>query len=154
MRGFATYPEWAPGWEPPDGLDRLQHSLWPRSLEQPERWTVVVEAETRLVAVVSFGQARTARAGQGDPIPGLAHLGALFVDREWWGRGVGRGLLVAATSEIAARGYERARLIVPVGNERARELYRQNGWEAVGPWPDDTFGLDLLELRLEPTGRR
>jgi GNAT superfamily N-acetyltransferase len=153
MRGFATYADWAPEWSPPEDLDAHQQALWPRSLEQPDRWTAVVEASDRIVAVCSFAPAMTAPAGEGDPIPGMAHVGALFVDREWWARGIARVLLEAATKEIAVRGFERARLIVPEGNERARRLYARNGWEAVGPWDDDRFGLPLLELRLH-LGRR
>jgi ribosomal protein S18 acetylase RimI-like enzyme len=153
MRGFATYADWAPDWSSPDDLDALQHHGWARSLAQPDRWTAVVEAHGRITAVCSFGQAMTAPGGDGDPIPAMAHVGAVFVDREWWGRGIARALLGVATAEIASRGFEQARLIVPEGNERARRLYARNGWETVGTWDDERLGLPLLELRLR-LGRR
>lgn len=126
-----------------------QREGWPRSLRQDDRWTAVVESSTGTAAVASFGQARTARAGEGEPLPGVAHLGALFVDRDWWGRGVGRALLAAASAEMTERGFRRGRLIVPEGNTRARDLYARGGWETVGPWRDEVFGLPLLELRLD-----
>jgi hypothetical protein len=47
---------------------------------------------------------------------------------------------------MTARAFERARLIVPEGHARARALYAGRGFETVGPWADDTFGLPLLEL--------
>jgi GNAT superfamily N-acetyltransferase len=153
MRGFATYSDWAPDWSPAEDLDAQQRAGWARSLAQPDRWTAVVEAHSRIAAVCSFGPAMTAPAGEGEPIPGMAHVGAVFVDREWWGRGIARALLLAATEEIAARGFQRARLIVPEGHERARRLYARNGWQTVGPWHDERLQLPLLELRL-PLGRR
>jgi GNAT superfamily N-acetyltransferase len=146
MRGFATYPEWAPDWRPPADLAAAQHAGWSRSLLEPERWTVVVEDGADVVAVVSFAQARSAPMGMGEPVPGVAHVGALFVDRAWWGRGVAPALLARATEEMAARGYERGRLIVPERHARARALYARAGWETVGPWSDDRLGLPLLEL--------
>jgi GNAT superfamily N-acetyltransferase len=98
--------------------------------------------------VASFGRAHAELGGGGEPIPGVAHLGALFVDREWWGRGVAPALLRAAVREMTARGFERGRLIVPEGHRRARALYAREGWEPVGPWFDDRFGLPLVELGL------
>jgi GNAT superfamily N-acetyltransferase len=79
----------------------------------------------------------------------VAHVGAVFVARDWWGRGIARTLLAAATAEMTDRGYERARLIVPRDHARARDLYERNGWQTVGPWRDERLGLPLLELGLD-----
>src|SRR4051794_33182136 len=104
MRGFETYREWAPDWEPPASLGAAQLAGWSRSLSERGRWTVVAEedgAGTEPVAVASFAQARTGTGGRGEPIDGLAHLGALFVERRWWGRGVAPALLDAAIAEMS-----------------------------------------------------
>ena len=154
VRGFETYREWAPGWEPPATLPAAQIAGWSRSLAERERWTVVVEehaSPAEPVAVASFAQARTGTGGRGDPIDGLAHLGALFVERRWWGRGVAPALLDAATAEMAARGFARGRLLVPAGHGRARALYARHGWEPVDERFDERIRLPLLELQREVT---
>jgi GNAT superfamily N-acetyltransferase len=160
VRGFDTYREWAPGWDPPATLAAAQVVGWSRSLAERERWTVVVEehaspaepvAVAKPVAVASFAQARTGTGGRAEPIEGLAHLGALFVERRWWGRGVAPALLEAATAEMAARGFARGRLLVPAGHARACALYARHGWEPVDERFDERIGLPLLELRRDLT---
>jgi GNAT superfamily N-acetyltransferase len=154
MRGFATYREWAPEWQPPRALAAAQLAGWSRSLTERDRWTVVVEetaSGAAPVAVASFAQARTKPGGAGEPIAGLAHLGALFVDRRWWGRGVAPALLEAATGEMAARGFERGRLLVPADHARARALYARHGWRPVDQRFDERIGLQLVELALDLT---
>jgi ribosomal protein S18 acetylase RimI-like enzyme len=148
MRGFATYGEWQPGWAPTEELREEQLAAWRSGLRFPDAWTLVAEEDGALVGIARFGQGRT-EPRSGDPVPGLAHLGALFVDPEHWRRGLGRELLTRATDEMRARGYERARLLVPAGNRRARDVYERHGFEAVGDWPEPLMGLALVEYRLE-----
>lgn len=148
MRGFATYSEWEPGWSPTEDLREEQLGAWRSGLRSPDAWTLVAEEDGALAAVTRFGPALTDRRS-GDPIPGVAHLGALFVDPAYWGRGIGRDLLGRATEEMRARGYERARLLVPAGNRRAREVYERHDFTAVGPWPESLLGLAVVEYRLE-----
>jgi RimJ/RimL family protein N-acetyltransferase len=147
MLGFATYTEWAPDWSPTEQLREEQRRAWHEGLTQPEAWTVVAEAGGALIGVARFGPARTDRIG-GDPIRGRAHLGALFVDPEWWGTGVAQALLGDAIREMRERGFDSVRLLVPEGHERARRLYVRHGFEPVGPWPENLFGLRVAELRL------
>jgi ribosomal protein S18 acetylase RimI-like enzyme len=150
MRGFATYGEWEPGWSPSEELRQEQLRAWRAGLLDPDAWTLLAEDGGAVVAVVRFGPARSDHAS-GARVPGLAHLGALFVDPGHWGRGIGRSLLAAATDEMGARGYEGVRLLAPAGNRRARELYERHGFEPLGPWPERLFGIEVIEHRLALT---
>ena len=152
MRGFGTYTDWAGGWAPSEQLREEQHRAWRTGLAQPDAWTSVAEAGGAPIGVVRFSLARTAREG-GEPISGMAHLGALFVEREWWGRGIGGALLRDAIDEMRARGFERVRLLAPEGNQRALDLYRRHGFERLGTSPEPIFGLAVVEHRLELTPR-
>ena len=115
------------GLMPEDGLDGLRPEDRARrydfaSLDPARPKTLVaVEAGT----VLGFATTSPARdedaAGQGE-------LCALYVDPEWWGRGVGRALASAARSELYRFGFRRAVLWVVAGNARARRFYRNDGW--------------------------
>jgi GNAT superfamily N-acetyltransferase len=78
------------------------------------------------------GFATTAPARGSDDIPACGELCALYVDPDWWGRGVGRALLIAARAHLAERGFETAVLWVLSGNERADRFYRRDGWTPDG----------------------
>jgi len=56
----------------------------------------------------------------------------LAVSPSAWGGGVGRALLGAALDVASSRGASAVYLEVRDSNERARRLYRSNGFEEVG----------------------
>jgi GNAT superfamily N-acetyltransferase len=66
------------------------------------------------------------RNGPGEMTEG--ELAALYVDPDWWNRGVGAALLLAARDALFRRGVRRADLWVLAGNERAERFYRIDGW--------------------------
>jgi len=78
-----------------------------------------------LVAVASFSPAPTSLR------PGAAafRLRGMAVDAEHQGQGLGRALLEAASSRLAARG---AAVLWAHLRDSAVDFYRQLGWEVVG----------------------
>ncbi|HEY7025948.1 MAG TPA: GNAT family N-acetyltransferase [Candidatus Limnocylindrales bacterium] len=70
--------------------------------------------------------------GAGPIIPGVCHLGQLFVAPEYWGRGIGLLLLDTVIGEAARRGYVSMDLVVNDDNERAQRLYVRRGFEPTG----------------------
>ena len=83
---------------------------------------------------VGMAQAMEGRAdeGRGAPIPGLAHVGMVFVVPERWSSGVGSLVLDAVLAEARRRGYVRAQLWTGVANHRARPFYERRGWTSTG----------------------
>src|SRR4051794_16264474 len=65
----------------------------------------------------------------GDPRDGS--IWALFVDPAFEGRGIGRALIRAACTSIAAAGHRIAKLSTDPGT-RAERFYLRNGWRAQG----------------------
>ena len=58
----------------------------------------------------------------------VGQLWALYVDPDFWGRGVGKVLITLARSRLVDLGFDEAVLWVLRGNERAERFYRQDGW--------------------------
>ncbi len=86
--------------------------------------TIVVVEEGAIRGFATTGPARDgADAGE---------LMALYVEPEFWSRGLGRALLGAARDRLVQQGYERAVLWVLEGNTRADRFYRADGWSPDG----------------------
>jgi GNAT superfamily N-acetyltransferase len=140
-----TYVSWAPrGWTPPPAAD--PRTMRVQSLAQWAR--VAVDGSGRAVGLVTF---RAARNGDepggpaGQLVPGVAHVGALYVHPARWREGIARALLACAEAAMAAGGYHFARLWTPAGAP-AERFYRACGWA-----PDDRRGLNPW-LGLEVVG--
>jgi GNAT superfamily N-acetyltransferase len=117
-----TWREWTPdGWEPPTP----ESMRWVRQLTATEYWTRVAVEEGRIVGLVSWGPAREGAGWQ--VVPGVAHLGALFVHPDRWRTGVASQLLDAAEAAMREAGYVRARLNTPEGAP-AERFYASRGW--------------------------
>jgi GNAT superfamily N-acetyltransferase len=122
-----TYREFAPaGWEPPPAGS----ARWVAELGRRGEWArVALEAPAGVVGLVAWGPAGT---GPGRaPIPGIAHLSALFVDPRHWCRGIGTRLLDAAIDAMRGAGYARAQLMTIEGSP-AEAFYRAQGWRRDG----------------------
>jgi len=133
-----TYLEWAPaGWTVPEVAPG-----WAERFVGPDRWAhVAVDDAGRLVASVAFRPAHLEPAPApvvGPPLPGVAHLGILFVHPSRWREGVGAAMLELAETAMAERGYVREQLWTPEGAP-AERFYAARGWERDGrrawhPW--------------------
>ncbi|HEX6495671.1 MAG TPA: GNAT family N-acetyltransferase [Acidobacteriaceae bacterium] len=112
--------------------------------------TADVRAPSTMVAVdgdVICGFATTSPARDAD-VPEHGELCALYVDPEWWGRGVGAALISAARGRLLDRGFRNATLWLLDGNARADRFYRMDGWAPDGLRRTDTiWGVTVNEGR-------
>jgi GNAT superfamily N-acetyltransferase len=145
-QGFAGYATFLPaGWTPPASETEAQ-GIRDR-LEQPGAWCVIAQAGAEIAGHTGFLPARESDEMR-TPIPGLAHLWALFVREPWWGSGVAHELHGLALAEALARGYRSMRLFTPAGQARARRFYEREGWttDGVERW-EPMLAFDLVEYR-------
>jgi GNAT superfamily N-acetyltransferase len=104
----------------------------------PDAWFLVAENDA-LVGMAS-GFAGRADDGTGPVVPGLCHLGAVFVEPSRWGEGIGHALVTAAVDRAAALDYRRVQLWTHESNERAQRLYRSHGFAPSGRTKTDDRG--------------
>ena len=83
------------------------------------------------------------RASGGD----VGELHLLHVRPAFWGRGLGRHLLDAATGALAADGHAGAILWVLAANHRARRFYERAGWAADGATAIEHHAVPLEVMR-------
>jgi GNAT superfamily N-acetyltransferase len=151
--GFAGYAAFSPpGWTPP------AHESETRGirdhLERPGAWCAIAHAGGEPAGHVGFVPGLL-RGDPRAPIPGLAHVWALFIREPWWGSGLARELHALAMAEAQARGYRSMRLYTPARQARARRFYEREGWVAAGPpFMQESFGMDVVEYRRELTTPR
>jgi GNAT superfamily N-acetyltransferase len=130
---------------PDDYLDRLLPE------ERARRYTFGgLDEPATIVATQAgaiYGFATTAPSRD----PGTRNQGelcALYVDPDWWDRGVGSALESAARAQLMQRGFANAVLWILEGNSRAARFYRTHGW-----MPDDmrrtdaVWGVTVNEVR-------
>jgi len=88
-------------------------------------------------------------APAGDPdVPEHGELCALYVDPEWWRRGVGSALAKEARGQLYESGFRQALAWVLSGNERADRFYRTDGWIPDGLCRSaSAWGITVDEIR-------
>jgi GNAT superfamily N-acetyltransferase len=139
-----SYLHWAPpGWTPPEVA-----AGWSARLGEPGRWSLCALAgDEEIVAYASFRPARHAEtpgAAGGSPVPGLAHVAALYVHPSRWRQGLGAAMLARAEAAMRSRAYGAAQLWTPEGAP-AERFYVAHGWRRDGRsgW-DDWLGLQMV----------
>lgn len=81
-------------------------------------------------------------------MPGYGELGALYVDPQHWGKGLGGALLSAARAQMFEHGFRNAILWVLTGNVRAERFYQNDGWAADGIRRKAVvWGIEVDEIR-------
>jgi len=87
-------------------------------------------------------------AGRRHRYAGCGELGALYVDPDYWGRGIGTVLVRAARARLRDQGFREAMLWLLAGNARGERFYRADGWVANGITRKDVvWGVEVDELR-------
>jgi GNAT superfamily N-acetyltransferase len=127
-----SYRAWAPpGWEPPPPGRELDR--WRGRITDGSWWTrIAVEPSGRVVGLVCFTQAIAQRTPSGlDPIPGRAHVSAVFTHPERWREGIAAGMLAIAEEAMRAAGYVDVQLWTP-REAPARRFYEAQGWRHDG----------------------
>ena len=92
----------------------------------------------------------------GSRIPRLCHRRELGISvlRDYWGRGVGTGLMERMVDFARKAGMEQLTLGVRSDNDRAKALYRRFGFVPCGTWPGyikidgQRYDVDLMYLEL------
>lgn len=86
-----------------------------------------------------------------DPdLAAFGELAALYVDPEYWGRGIGMALISAARAQLVKLGFGNALLWVLEGNIRADRFYRNDQWTPDGLQRTDTmWGITVNEIRYQ-----
>jgi GNAT superfamily N-acetyltransferase len=103
---------------------------WREVFDEPESRPYLAEVEDRVVGVLSVGQ---------------SELYAIYVQPDWWGKGVGQALLDKAEA-LLGETCDEAELTVLVGNSRARRFYERNGWRFAEQVVEPHFGGELTEV--------
>jgi len=127
----ASHRAWA-GDDLPMPSEEGEELEWELRLARTGAWVRVAEDEAGggILGTIAVARAQVA-ADDPTPVPGLAHVSALFVDPDHWRRGIARALLEAAEDAMRAAGYDRAQLWTLEGSP-AERLYRALGWERDG----------------------
>jgi GNAT superfamily N-acetyltransferase len=104
---------------------------WELRFARAGAWIRVAEEDDgRIVGVAAFARGTVSREDR-TPVPGLAHVSAMFVHPDRWRRGIARILLDAAQDAMREQGYERAQLWTLEGSP-AERLYASTGWARDG----------------------
>ena len=125
------------------GADRFRQYLAPAE-PTGQRFVVAVSGGT-VLGFVGFG---TTRDEDVDPAR-VAEVQGLYVHPMHWRRGVGRRLLHAAVTELAADGFDTATLWTLAESEVSRAFYEAQGWctdGVVTAW-EDWDGVPLVRYR-------
>jgi ribosomal protein S18 acetylase RimI-like enzyme len=122
---------------------------WSASLTAPPANTRVVVAAVA-EAVVGFAATGPPLVPEDRADPALGDLYALYLDPEFWRRGIGTRLHSAALDRLRSCGFTHAGLWVLDTNERALRFYDHVGWTDTGRTQLDhgPGGVELSERRL------
>jgi ribosomal protein S18 acetylase RimI-like enzyme len=102
--------------------DRTQ--VWNGFIQSDDRTQVIVAAhDERVIGWMRIGKYSN---------PEIGYIFDLFVLPDYWGKGVGDGLMVEAHQIFKENGHKAALLYVFEANMRARKFYERLGWSPDG----------------------
>ncbi len=122
-----------------------RESGWRSALERGEPTILVAIDRGSLVGWIAFGKCRDE-----DQPSRTGEVWAVYARPEYWSRGVGRSLWLAARSALISSGFNRVTLWVLAGNERAYRFYRIAGFteDTSIRKPREFGGVTLDEVRF------
>jgi GNAT superfamily N-acetyltransferase len=108
--------------------------------------TVVALDGQQICGFVTTGDSRD------DDVSRIGEIFAMYLDPNYWERGIGRLLIEQARSNLYEAGYVEALLWVLDGNERARRFYVADGWASDGSRrEEDVWGVRVTVNRYRRT---
>jgi ribosomal protein S18 acetylase RimI-like enzyme len=129
-----------------DGLSQaeFEHN-WQGILRRPNRTTLVVEREGRVVGYAALG---SSHEGQDNGSTAGEIIG-LYIHPDHWGQGAGGQLLAEALAQLEQRGFARAIVWTMRDNALARRFYEKHGFRLDGYGRESQrHGERLTEVRL------
>jgi len=134
---------------PKEYLDQLRPEeraqVYDFATRDPRKAQTIVAVEAGLIR----GFATTAPSRDQD-LAGHGELCALYVDPDYWGRGMGMALVSAARDRLVGMGFTNALLWVLIGNVRADRFYQNDQWRPDGLQRTDTvWGVTVNEIRYQ-----
>lgn len=127
---------------PQDYLDRIPSGQWCKAFDNPERYTLVMLDDDKIIGTSSYCKSRFADYKDWGEIISIYFL------PEYMGKGYGRQLLEKVVDELKAMGFETIFLWVLEDNHRARRFYEKCGFKNSGNFFDDNIGgKQLRELQ-------
>src|SRR5216683_616799 len=118
---------------------------WQKILNKPEdnAYTLVAEIEGKVVGFCSVDKSRSE-----DMSKDTGELWAIYVDKNYEGKGIGTTLLNKGLDNLRDRGFKKAILWVLTSNYKTRKWYESKGWRVEGKTTiDKRDGLELEETR-------
>lgn len=107
------------------------------SVETDEVGYFVAERDETVVGYLNGGPSQQ---------EGVAVLGSIYVEPDYWGEGTGTALLRAFEEFCRRRGIETIKLKVIAGNTVGISFYRKHGYEERDRRENDLFGETVSEL--------
>ncbi|MGW1676449.1 GNAT family N-acetyltransferase [Saccharopolyspora sp. NPDC002376] len=132
---------------------RDQEEVAPLQFATPIIQGVLDRSPRSLLLVAVVGDAALGFAAVEPVDSSTAEVSYVGVHPDAWGSGVGTSLVKELPSQLSARGFTHAQLMVYVDNHRAVRLYESAGWRAVGrPAPHPRSGKPEQQYVLSLTG--
>ena len=127
---------------PQDFLDCIPSGQWCKAFDNPERYTLVLLDDDKIIGTSSYCKSRFADYKDWGEIISIYFL------PEYMGKGYGRQLIEKVIDELKAMGFETIFLWVLEENHRARHFYEKCGFKNSGEYYDDKIGgKQLRELQ-------
>lgn len=123
--------------------DELIAGIWRGVFSRDSRIFVAMDGET-MVGHIDY----CTREGE----PETAEISRLYLDPDYWRRGIGTLLLEHAVTHARSRGYKRGFLWVVPGNDGAEAFYLHHGWTKTGEsavLTGEGWTLDEIAFRKE-----
>lgn len=127
---------------PQDYLDNISSSQWCKAFDNPERYTLVMLNDDKIIGTSSYCKSRF------DDYKDWGEIISIYFLPEYMGKGYGKCLLERAIEELKAMGFKQIFLWVLEDNHKARHFYEKCGFKNSGEYYIDTIGgKQLRELQ-------